>query len=246
MDISWRAAERRSNRHACLRGALFCLWAATAAMLSWLAPWQAAQAATVTFDALTPGSSSFAADGDGDLINDVVFTTLDPAGFNVMGPGPNQSFVSEPALEGGRVLGQPDLRVDFLFGAFGPLSFGFVVGDSVASLVAISFSVFDTAGNLLVLVTEASQFTTPDGINPSSFPEGQLVADFGSSGAAYALFEFDDSLSGGRYIIDNFAGTFGSTEDTPGIPEPSSVAMLAAGVLALLCAPGYRNRRRPA
>jgi hypothetical protein len=48
--------------------------------------------------------------------------------------------------------------------------------------------------------------------------------------ASYALFDFNSDF--GRYIIDNFEGTYGTTE-VESVPEPAStLGILALGVLA--------------
>ena len=108
-----------------------------------------ASAALVTFDDVVIGETSHAFDSDGDNVDDVVFSTTDPLGFNTTGPGANQQFIDEPGLEGTSDL-DPDLRADFLNGATGSLAFGFALNSGVESddYVA-SLSVFDAAGNLL-------------------------------------------------------------------------------------------------
>ena len=47
--------------------------------------------AVITFDTLVSGATSFAYDGDGDSITDVLFSTTDLSGFNTVGPGINMS-----------------------------------------------------------------------------------------------------------------------------------------------------------
>ena len=47
------------------------------------------------------GETSHAFDGDGGNVDDVVFSTTDPLGFNTSGPGVNQQFIDESGLEAG-------------------------------------------------------------------------------------------------------------------------------------------------
>lgn len=193
----------------------------------------AAQAANITFDTVVTGQTSYGFDGDGDGINDVIFSTSDPSGFNIIGPGPNQTYIQEPGLEGTSLL-DPDLRVDFVKGAAGSLSFGFALnsGQALPGYFA-SIKIYDAAGTLIGSGSQDGAFTaTPAGT--SSFPEGYLSVSFAGL-AAYATFDFTSQY--GRYIIDNFNGTFGSTET---VPEPSTVAMFAAGLAGLCLA---RRRR---
>lgn len=192
-------------------------------------------AALITFDDLVTGATSYAYDGDADGIPDAVFSTTDPGGFNTVGPGPNQNYIREPGLEGTSLL-NPDLRIDFIFGATGALGFGFALNSAVADAAYFaSMSVFDEFDNLLGSDTVAGVFTpTPSGV--SSYPEGLVNVAFAGR-AAYALLNFESQF--GRYIIDDFSGTFGSTE----VPEPWSMALVLAGLAA---AGAARRRRRGA
>jgi hypothetical protein len=191
-----------------------------------------AEAAIITFDTVIAGQTSFGFDGDGDTVNDVIFSTTDPSGFNVVGPGTNQNFIQEPGLEGTSTL-NPDLRVDFLNGASGSISFGFALNSTDEVFATTSFNLFDAADNLLAAATEPGFFTiTGNGI--SDFPEGEVHVTF-SGIAAYGLFDFESEF--GRYIIDNFEGTFGGTET---VPEPAAAPLLGLGLLAVnavLCRP---------
>lgn len=147
-------------------------------------------------------------------VENVVFSTTDPFGFNTVGPGPNQSYIDRPGIEGTTLL-KPDLRVDFIFGAVSSLSFGFAMSLGTGNLDGVTFTVFDAGDNVLASTSLLSDFTLPNGVNPSSFPEGQMSLAFGGE-ASYALFDFSQN-QGTRYIIDNFEGTFGSSEDiSPG------------------------------
>lgn len=187
-----------------------------------------ASAAVTTFDDLITGQISYGFDGDSDGVNDVVFSTNDPSGFNTVGPGANQAYINEPGLEGTSLL-DPDLRVDFNFGATGSLAFGFALNSSVeAPAFFASFSVFDSSDNLL-----ASQ-TVQGLLGTSTFPEGQVSVAFIGT-ASYGLFNFTSEFD--RYIIDNFEGTYGSTEV---VPEPGTLALLGLGLAGL----GLGRRRR--
>jgi hypothetical protein len=197
-----------------------------------------ASAAVVTFDTVVSGQTSFGFDGDGDGVNDVIFTTTDPDGFNTIGPGLNQSYVHEPGLEGTSEL-NPDLRVNFLNGASGSIAFGFALNSSVASPSSFaSLELFDASNASLGSISVPGAFTSTPG-GTSSYPEGRLTLNF-SGTAAYGLFNFESQ--GGRYIIDDFEGVFGSTEPVGEIPEPASVALLGIG-LAGLMVKNVTNRR---
>lgn len=118
----------------------------------------------------------------------------------------------------------PDLRVDFLVGAKDFLKFGFALSSgSEGPGTFASFQVFDSSSNLL------ASSTVPGLYSPSSFPEGLINVNFLGT-ASYALFNFNSDT--GRYIIDNFEGTYGTTE-VESVPEPAStLGILALGVLA--------------
>lgn len=178
----------------------------------------AAQAALLTFDDAIAGSISYQFDGDGDAIPDVLFSTADPSGFQTIGPGLNQLYIDEPGLEGTTLL-PVDLRVDFLSGALGSLSFGYAVSAFGDVPDALTFSVYDASNALLASVGSGATLGT------SSFPEAYVTASF-SGRAAYATFAFGNAPAN-RYIIDNFSGTFGSTET--GVPEPGAWALMLLG-----------------
>lgn len=182
-------------------------------------------AAIITFDTLVSGATSFGYDGDGDGINDVIFSTTDPAGFNTAGPGANMTFIQEPGLEGTSTI-NPDLRVDFLHGATDTLSFGFALDSFIEdpSFFA-SINVFAADNILLATATEVGKFTTTSA-GTSNFPEGEIITSF-SGVAQYATFDFTSQV--GRYIIDNFEGTFGSTE----VPAPATLLLLGLGLFGM-------------
>jgi len=195
-------------------------------------------AATITFDDVISGATSFGFDGDGDLVNDVIFTTTDVSGFNTAGPGSNMSYINEPGLEGTTTI-SPDLRVDFLNGAVVNLNFGFAVSSTSGGIDGVTFSIFDSSDNLLNSVFQTADFTFPDGTNPSSFPEALVSLSFAGT-ASYAIFDFS-TTEGPRYILDNFSGTFGSTEDITPAPVPAAVWLFGSGLLGLI---GITRRKK--
>jgi hypothetical protein len=189
----------------------------------------AANATVITFDDIISGEISYAYDGDGDNIDDAVFTTTDPTGFNTIGPGTNQLYINEPGIEGTTYLSS-DLRVDFTFGATGTLGFGFAMstGDNDSG---VTFSIFDFTDTLLASTTLDAVFTP----GPSSFPEGLLSSSFAGT-ASYATFDFIGGAS--RYIIDNFVGTFGSAEVSR-VSVPTTIALFGLGLASL----GWSRRK---
>lgn len=202
----------------------------------------AAEAAVVTFDGLfiTIGQRSYGFDGDGDAVDDIVFSTMDPSGFFDSGPGPDQLFINEPALEGTSIL-DPDLRVDFLFGASDNLSFGYavnhlgIIGNNPGDA---SFEVYDVSNALLAsAIVNSIRFALPGG-GLSSFPEGVIDVSFVGT-ASYALINFRGDNS--RFIIDNFEGNFGSSNVLGAIPEPATFLLIGAGMMSFA---GMRRRIR--
>lgn len=193
-----------------------------------------ANAAVLTFDDAIVGATSYSFDGDGDMINDVLISTTDPLGFNTIGPGPNMSYINEPGLEGTTLL-NPDLMVNFLSGATGSLSFGYAVSSPGTTL---TFSVYDSTNTLLASIFSTPSFT-PTSMGFSSFEEALVSLTFTGT-ASYALFDYSTS---GRYILDNFSGTFGSAGTPTPAPEPGTLLLLGSGVLGLAA---YRKLRRKA
>ena len=90
----------------------------------------------------------------------------------------------------------------------------------------------------------------PDGTNPSDFPEAEMNLDFGGV-ASYALFDFEvlcentdllgENCGLARYIIDNFSGTFGSTEEISPIPVPAAFWLFGTALIGIV---GFSRRRK--
>jgi hypothetical protein len=190
-------------------------------------------AALITFDDVINSETSYSYDANSDGITDIVFSTTDIGGFRNLGPGPNMTYIHEPGLEGSSLL-STDLRVDFLFGAIDSLSFGFAL-DSTTEDDTTTFSVFDSNDNLLVTSTVPGLYTSTP-LGTSSFPEGVMDVSFAGT-AAYGLFDFTSDI--GRYIIDDFGGTFGTSER---IPEPKTLLLLGIGLLGLAHASRITSR----
>ena len=201
-----------------------------------------AGATLITFDGIVEGQNSMGFDGDGDGVNDAVFTTFDSYGYQ--GFGPFEHYENHIYLVGGYVLGTssldaPDLRVDFLFGAEDSISFAFVL-EFVGGLAFLTppyvdqyttfFELFDRDGNSL-------GSTLVDGYLLAGYDaEGVVSIDFYGQ-AAYGLFDFVSYYSEGSFgvgdwaYIDNFQGNFGSTGI---VPEPASVFLLGIGVAGMV------------
>jgi hypothetical protein len=163
-------------------------------------------AAVITFDEVIHGEISYAYDGDGDEIDDVIFSTDDPDGFRTVGPGTNMNFIAEPGIEGTTVLGV-DLKVEFIWGATSNITFGFAML-TTQEIYGVTFEIYDHTDALLASTFQVATYT--DITYDSSFPEALLSLDFEGT-AAYGLFKFDAVPT--RYIIDNFKGAFGSRPD---------------------------------
>ena len=95
----------------------------------------------------------------------------------------------------------------------------------------------DISGMEIANASQIGDFTVtapPSGL--SSFPEGEILLSFAGE-AAYATFDFTSQY--GRYIVDDFSGTFGSTERPP-LPEPATIALLGLGLAGI----GLSRRRK--
>jgi hypothetical protein len=196
-------------------------------------------AALITFDDVVIGATSYQYDGDGDGINDVIFSTSDATGFGTAGGGNNTAYINIPGIEGTTLL-DVDLRVDFLNGAVDQLSFGFALFDNENEDCWASFDVFDSSDNLLSSNTMYGLYSDMGNGTYSSFPEGLMETSFAGI-ASYALFDFNTSFIGcDRYIIDDFSGTFGSTEVNP-MPEPATMLLFGTGLAGFI---GSRIRRK--
>ena len=181
----------------------------TVAIVCLLALMARGNVAVITFDEVVEGETSYGYDGDADDIDDVIFSTLDPAGFNTAGPGPYMNFINEPGIEGTTFL-ETDLRVDFLFGASASIAFGFAMSTS-QEIYGITFELYDHADSLIASTFQVATLTNV--VVNSDYPEAVLHLEFAGV-AAYGLFKFDEPP--GRYIIDNLQGNFGSRPDEQG------------------------------
>ncbi len=193
--------------------------------------------ALLTFDDAIAGATTYSFDGDGDGILDVIFSTIDPAGFNTAGPGTNMSYISQPGLEGTTGL-SPDLKVDFLNGAITNLGFGFAINFRGLAAGALDFRVYDISNTQIASVlVDAALTPTPAGT--STYSENQVNLNFAGI-ASYATFNFSNA-NASRFIIDNFLGVFGSTDDIPSVPEPGTLSLLLLGVVGT-----YKFRQKKA
>jgi hypothetical protein len=195
-----------------------------------------AAGAIVTFDDFVQGEDSLGFDADADGITDVIFSTPFEGGFNAQGPGPNQSYVNEPGLAAMASLFYPDdLRVNFLYGATNSIGFGFALNSStVSDAYFAELRLFNSAGTEIAYASVPGAYTPmPIPGGRSHFPEGRVVVNF-SDVASYGLFNFGAEFN--QYIIDNFEGSFGSTERVPEVPEPATSVLMGLGVAAIAAA----------
>jgi hypothetical protein len=201
----------------------------TAAMLAAMIAAAPVAAQTITFDDAVNGAATYNYDSDGDTVADVIFTTPDPNGFFITGPGEPQAYVDEPGLGSG-TGGGPEMRVDFLNGLTDAIGFGYAVSADDDVPMALHFGVFDSSNNLLADVFSDAF------VGGSNFPENWVGLTF-SGTAAYALFDFNEGEFS-AYIIDNV--TLGSAVPPGGVPEPGTWLMMVGG----LGAAGLGMRRR--
>lgn len=224
------------SRFICAGGFFACL--ALAVFLA--ASAHSVSAQVIGFETLVP-SQTYGVDINNDGIDDVLFSTTDPAGFGNTGPDQNaQVYASGLFLESSSTT-DPDIRVDFPGGAINDLQVGFALLTGVDDLgQGLLLEVFDQAGNQLGSTSKPGQIlplTVTAATGMSQFPEGLLSVSFDGV-ASYALV--DATTTGGRFIIDNFSGTFLPAA----IPEPSALALLGLGGVILL---GQRRKtcRKP-
>ena len=190
-----------------------------------------ASAQVVDFETLIATQSVFGFDFNNDGIDDVVFSSTDPAGFNTMGPDTTvQVHASGQVLETSSTA-NPDIRVDFPGGATGQLQVGFALLTDVGELdQGLLLEVFDQTGNPLGSAFQRGELlpiTTGLGSGVSGFPEELLSVSF-QGVASYALF--DATTTGSRFVIDNFTGTFSPAP----VPEAGSLTLLGLAGLVLL------------
>ena len=209
-----------------------------------------AGATLITFDGIVGGQNAMGFDGDGDGVNDAVFTTYSTYGYHSSDPYYDEHIiiVHEYVL-GTLSLDAPDLRVDFLFGAEDSIAFAFVL-EYVGGTGAISpgtpswpgtvdeystyFELFDRYGNSL-------GSTLVNGyLSAGYYPEGTVSLDFDGR-AAYGLFDFVSYYSEVGYgrlaVIDNVQGNFGSTGI---VPEPASALLIGIAITGLLARRRFR------
>ena len=189
-------------------------------------------AQVINFETLVQGQVTHGVDINNDGIDDVLFSTTDPAGFNTAGPDPNtQVHVSGLLLETSSTT-DPDIRVDFLGGAIDQFQVGFALLTAVGDVgQGLSFEVFDQADNQLGSSFQPGALLP---LNPSldasvsGFPEGLLSLSF-QGVASYALL--DATTTGSRFVIDNFAGDF---LPAAAIPDPSALTLIGLSSVILL------------
>jgi hypothetical protein len=194
-------------------------------------------AQVVDFETLVATQAVFGFDINNDGIDDVRFSTTNPGGFNTGGPDPSTQVHATGQVLETSSLSAPDIRVDFLGGATGPLQVGFALLTDVGELdQGLLIEVFDQANNQLGSTFQRGELlpiTTGLGSGVSGFPEGLISVSFPGV-ASYALL--DATTTGTRFVIDDFTGTF--SPET--IPEPGSLPVLGFSGLVLL---GRRRKK---
>ena len=226
------------SRFKCSGKVLACLLIAASTVVSTpSASAQSTPSQTIDFETLLATQSVFGFDFNNDGIDDVRFSTTNPGGFNTGGPDPSTQVHATGQVLETSSLSAPDIRVDFLGGATGPLQVGFALLTDVGELdQGLLIEVFDQADNQLGATFQRGELlpiTTGLGSGVSGFPEGLISVSFPGV-ASYALL--DATTTGTRFVIDDFTGTF--SPET--IPEPGSLAVLGFSGLVLL---GRRRKK---
>lgn len=173
-------------------------------------------AVTLDFEDFTGNANFYSFDVDSDGNEDITFTCA--VNFNNTGPGPNPQLYS---FNRGLMPGNADVRVDFLNQAANRIAFGYAINDDFNSVAPVGttstggvrLKVYDADDNLLgELSNYGKSFAVPDsGGQNSKFAENRLEVNFDGA-AAYAIFSMIVTIDATAYFIDNFTGTFGSTE----------------------------------
>ena len=196
----------------------------------------ASSASIITFDAPPTDPFSYTVDADGDGTDDVLFSTDMPGGLSRLYLY-SSTNIDGYALMEGISNDQEELRVDFLAGAQDYISFDFLINSRVEyDDLWATFEIFNSSDMLLASSMESGKV---DGL--SQYTEGQISATF-SGTASYAIFNFNcpDIINQNElFLLDNVAGSFGSSEvtqipDPPqSVPEPQITVMFAVGLISL-------------
>jgi hypothetical protein len=199
----------------------------------------ALQAATVIgFESgVISGTTSYGFDSNGDSIDDVIFSTEDPAGFTneVVDPNLQLDFIAGAVL-GGSTTNPPNLRVDFVNGVSSFFSFNYVFFGTEFNQIDVS--VFDSNNNLLLFSSKPSGDSS--GL---PLPNGDISLNY-TGIASYALIDLSNGISP-RYGIDEFNGTF-SSNDLPefdrgtAVPIPAAAWLFGSAIIGLF---GIRRKR---
>jgi hypothetical protein len=180
------------------------------------------QAATIPFDDVVSGSSSYSVDVTGDTVPDVVFTTSNPSGFGTV---PN-------VLEGGILSGDWEVVVQFLGGATGSLAFDFGVTSEHSSYPE-AYIIVPHPTVSYRWVSEQTQVTGTPAYGSLSITLADSVGAF-TAETAYIQFY---AGSGNRFMMDNFTGNFGAAKAP--VPEPTTMLLLGTGLIGLV---GFRKK----
>ena len=220
------------SRFRCSGRFLACLLIAASSVVSThSAAAQSTPGQVIDFETLVATQSVFGFDFNNDGIDDVVFSSTDPAGFNTGGPDPNMQLHASGQVLETSSTSSPDIRVDFPGGATGQLQVGFALLTDVNAVdQGLLVEVFDQTGNQMGSAFERGELlpiSTSLGSGVSGFPEGLLSVSF-QGVAANALF--DATTTGSRFVLDDFTGTFSPAT----VPEPGSVTRLGLASVVLL------------